>query len=76
METIQKTRKTSDAQLRASLNYANSKWRPNIFLNKAKKEDIEKHYREIGLNSFNEYVMYLIEKDAGISVDELRAKDE
>ena len=74
MQTAQK-KKTSDAQLRASLNYANSKWRPNIFLNKSKKTEIENHYQKIGIKSFNEYVMHLIENDIGIPIKELKCDE-
>ena len=60
---IAQEKKTSDAQLRASLKYANSKYRPNVFIDKEKQLDIEKHFKGKGYKSFNEYVIALIEED-------------
>lgn len=57
------TKKTSDAQLRASKKYANSRWRPNIYINMDKRESIERWFTEKGYRSFNEYVIALIDED-------------
>lgn len=65
MKTAQENKKTSDAQLRASLKYANSKWRPNIFIDADKRELIERWFMDKGYKSFNEYVITLIDKDMG-----------
>lgn len=65
VKTAQENKKTSDAQLRASLKYANSKWRPNIFIDADKRELIERWFMDKGYKSFNEYVITLIDKDMG-----------
>ena len=65
MKNAQENKKTSDAQLRASLKYANSKWRPNVFIDKDKQESIETWIAEHGYKSFNEYVCALIDRDMG-----------
>lgn len=62
MENTQ-NKKTSEAHIRAGKKYANSKWRPNIYLNKELREDIESHYQKKGYQSFNEYVTALVIAD-------------
>ena len=66
MKNTQENKKTSDAQLRASLKYANSKWRPNMFIDADKRESIERWFTNKGYRSFNEYVIALINEDMGI----------
>lgn len=61
METAQK--KTSEARLRASKKYSNSKWRPNIYIDADKRESIERWFTGKGYKSFNEYVCDLIDED-------------
>lgn len=63
MQNAQEKKKTSEAQLRANKKYSNSKWRPNIYLNMENREDIEKHFKNKGFKSFNEYVIDLIDQD-------------
>ena len=63
VKTAQENKKTSDAQLRASLKYANSKYRPNVFIDADKRESIERWFTGKGYRSFNEYVIALINKD-------------
>ena len=63
MQTAQEKKKTSDAHVRATNKYANSKWRPNVYLNMENREDIEKHFKNKGFKSFNEYVINLINQD-------------
>ena len=63
MQIAQEKKKTSEAHIRATNKYANSKWRPNIFIDAGKREDIEKHFKNKGFKSFNEYVIYLIYHD-------------
>lgn len=58
--------KVSEAQKKAVKKYANSKWRPNIFISADKRESIEKWFAAKGYKSFNEYVCSLIDKDMGI----------
>lgn len=61
MKTAQK--KTSEAQIRATKKYSNSKWRPAIYLDQSKREAIESHFLNKGYKTFNEYVNDLISKD-------------
>lgn len=65
VETAQKTtqKKTSEARLRASKKYSNGKWRPNVYINMDKREQIESWFKEKGYRSFNEYVIALIDGD-------------
>lgn len=58
--------KYSEARIRANQKYANSKWRPNIFIDKELQPNIEKHFKEKGYKSFNEYVIALVLADMGI----------
>ena len=55
--------KTSEAQRIATKKYANSKWRPNIFIDKDLQPKIEDRIKELGLESFNKYVLKLIRLD-------------
>ena len=64
VENAQK--KTSEARLRANKKYSNSKWRPNVYIDKDKQELIERWIAEHGYKSFNEYVCALIDKDMGV----------
>lgn len=61
MDNAQK--KTSDAQLRATRKYANSRWRPNIFIDADKRENIETWLNEHGYKSLNEYVTDCLKRD-------------
>lgn len=70
MENAQKEKKETEAQKRASRKYKNSKWRPNVFINKDKQKSIESWFVAKGYKSFNEYVMYLIDRDMNNSNDE------
>ena len=63
METVQEKKRTSDAHNRASKKYANSKYRPNVFIDKERQEQIEEHFKSKGYKSFNEYVCALIDED-------------
>ena len=56
-------KKTSEAQKKVVKKYANSKQRPNIFIDADKRELIETWFTDHGYKSFNEYVCALIEKD-------------
>lgn len=64
MNNVQEN-KVSEAQKKAVKKYANSKWRPNVFIDKDKQEAIEAWIAEHGYKSFNEYVCRLIDKDMG-----------
>lgn len=61
MQNAQK--KTSDAQKRANLKYANSRWRPNIYIDADKRECIEKWLFEHEYKSINEYLLACLKKD-------------
>ena len=66
MQVEQENRKKStEAQIRATKKYSNSKWRPNVYLSMDKRADIEKHFASKGYKSFNEYVIALINDDMG-----------
>ena len=60
---MEEKKKTSKAQLKANLKYANSKYRPNIYIDKDRQADIERHFKGKGYKSFNEYVIVLIDDD-------------
>lgn len=68
MNTAQKKdRKSTDAQIRAKMKYANSRWRPGIYIDADKRESIERWFTGKGYKSFNEYVIALIDKDMNIT---------
>lgn len=58
--------KTSDAQKRATLKYSNSKYRPNIYVDKEKETLIKNHCLENGFDSVNSWVNWLIDKELGL----------
>ena len=71
VKNIQKNnRKSTDAQIKAKLKYANSRWRPAVYLDADKRELIEKWLTSKGYRTFNEYVCALIDKDMGIEKQE------
>ena len=43
--------------------YKNGKYRPSVFIDKERQEDIEKHFRNKGYKSFNEYINALVNAD-------------
>lgn len=45
------------------IGYKNKKWRPSVFINKDRQEEIEMRIAEKGYKSFNEYVCALIDED-------------
>lgn len=50
-------------KVNSGIDYKNRKYRPSVFIDKERQEDIEKHFKEKGFKSFNEYVIALIDKD-------------
>lgn len=60
---MEEKKKTSQAQIRASKKYANSKYRPNVYIDKDRQADIERHFKGKGYRSFNEYVIALVDED-------------
>ena len=53
----------SDAGKKADLKYKNSKWRPNVMIEKEKRVFVENYYHERGFSSFNEWVNDIVEKE-------------
>ena len=43
--------------------YKNGKYRPSVFIDKERQEDIEKHFKGKGYKTFNEYVNALVSAD-------------
>ena len=62
-ENMEVKKKSTDAQIRATKKYSNSKWRPNIYLDMNRRKEIEEHFRNKGHKTFNEYIIALIDKD-------------
>ena len=60
-----KENKTKDSQIKASVNYDKRKGNTTIAckVTKEYKEQIEKHLKNKGYNSMNEYLLSLIEND-------------
>lgn len=53
----------TEAQKKATRKYIASQYRPSVYIDRERKEDIEKHFREKGYKSFNEYAIALIDDD-------------
>ena len=45
------------------IGYKNGKYRPSVFFDKSMQIEIEKHFREKGYRTFNEYVNALVLDD-------------
>ena len=43
--------------------YKNGKYRPSVFFDKSMQAEIEKHFREEGYKTFNEYINALVIAD-------------
>ena len=43
--------------------YKNGKYRPSVFFDKSMQAEIEKHFREEGYKTFNEYINALVNDD-------------
>ena len=50
-------------KVNTGIEYKNGKYRPSVFIDKDRQEDIERHFKEKGYKSFNEYVIALIDED-------------
>lgn len=50
-------------KINSGLSYKNSKYRPSVFIDKERQEDVEKHFKNKGFKSFNEYIINLINQD-------------
>ena len=55
--------KESESQKKATRKYINGQWRPSMYIDIKYKEQIEKHFKEKGYNSFNQYVIDLVFAD-------------
>ena len=53
----------TEAQKKATRKYIASQYRPSVYIDRERKEDIEKHFASKGYKSFNEYVIALIDAD-------------
>ena len=45
------------------IGYKNGKYRPSVFFDKSMQIEIEKHFREKGYRTFNEYINALVLDD-------------
>ena len=55
--------KQSEAQKKATMKYIATQYRPSVYIDRERKEDIEKHFKNKGYKTFNEYVIALINED-------------
>ena len=53
----------TEAQKKATRNYIAKQYRPSVYIDKERQEDMEKHFKSKGYKSFNEYVNALIDED-------------
>lgn len=51
---------------KSGIEYKNSKWKPNIFIDADKREIIEIWLNKNGYKSINEYLLYCLVKDGVI----------
>lgn len=47
----------------SGINYKNSKWRPNIFIDADQRSDIEKWLKDHRYKSINEYLLHCLKRD-------------
>ena len=52
-----------EKKVNTGIDYKNRKYRPSVFIDKKRQKDIEKHFKNKGYKSFNEYVNVLIDED-------------
>lgn len=50
-------------KINTGIDYKNKKYRPSVFIDKERQEQIEKHFKDKGYKSFNEYMIALIDED-------------
>ena len=53
----------SESQKKATRKYIKGQWRPSMYIDKELQPDIEKHFKEKGYKTFNEYVNALVSED-------------
>ena len=50
-------------KVNTGIGYKNGKYRPSVFFDKSMQIDIERHFKEKGYKSFNEYINALVLDD-------------
>lgn len=55
--------KETESQKKATRNYIAKQYRPSVYIDKERQEAIEKHLKNKGYKSFNEYIIALINED-------------
>ena len=55
--------KEKKKKVNTGIGYKNGKYRPSVFFDKSMQIDIEKHFKEKGYNTFNEYINVLVSND-------------
>ena len=50
-------------KVNTGIGYKNGKYRPSVFFDKSMQAEIEKHFREEGYKTFNEYINALVIAD-------------
>ena len=50
-------------KVNTGIGYKNGKYRPSVFIDKERQKDIEKHFRDKGYKTFNEYINALVFDD-------------
>lgn len=58
--------KYTEARIKANQKYANSRWRPNIFIDAEYRDSIEAWLNEHGYKSINAYLLDCLKKDGVI----------
>ena len=56
-------KESEERKVNTGIDYKNRKYRPSVFIDKERQKDIEKHFRDKGYKSFNEYIIALIDMD-------------
>ena len=56
-------KKEEKKKINTGIGYKNGKYRPSVFFDKSKQIGIEKHFKEKGYKTFNEYVNALVCND-------------
>ena len=66
--------KETEAQKKATRNYIAKQYRPSVYIDKDKQEQIENHFKSKGYKSFNEYIIALINADMAGNKNEQKQK--
>ena len=57
-------------KINTGIKYKNSKWRPSVFIDADKRENIENWLKDNGYKSINEYLLHCLVKDGVIKNQE------